>query len=683
MVEVEARRRGISPGRWILLALAGLAAAGCSDPSGPAGPAGLAPAEGQSVTAAVGSAHTIGVLVTDSRGSPVSGVTVQWGVATGGGTANPASSITNGSGRANTVWQLGTSPGAHSLTATVEGLPPLGFTATATPGPPGGVSPHVQTAASAPAGSLVSPSPAVIVRDSHDNPVPGVPVEFEVTAGGGSVTGPVPVTGADGIAAVGGWALGTVAGEQSLGATIPGLSPIYFNILATAGPPAEATAHGDPPIAPGPGSAVTPPPSVRVRDAHGNPVPGVSVQFTVTSGGGSLTEASQSSDPAGIATVGGWTVGPAAGVNTLAATVQELDQVTFTVDVSTPPPSLDVIVDSIRVAFGLPALGGAIVTLDDPDFARGVAGVREVGFSTPVTAHDRWHLGSNFKAFTGVLGAIAVDDGALNWSRTLADEFSALEVSEPYRSVTFIDLLSMRSRLQRDPGSYSGSTRTEQRLSVTAWGVAQQPASAAGEYFYANTAYMVAASMIERALGGTFEEHMQSRVFQPLGILDAGFGPQDPPGSAQPVSHRWQNGGWLARPNFDNPPVYSSAGGVHMSLGSWARFIQEVLRIGFGESTIVSPEAGRYTTTAHTTVSSSTSYGLGWAITTRNWAGGKTLYHSGSNTANTSVTWVAPLHGFAVIAVTNSSDFHDGGGRSSGALDALAGRLIRYYETGN
>jgi hypothetical protein len=87
-------------------------------------------------------------------------------------------------------------------------------------------------------------------------------------------------------------------------------------------------------------SAVSPAPSVLVTDQNGAPVAGVTVEFVVQSGGGSVSGGSVPTDAAGIATVGSWTLGPNAGANTLSATAGSLAPVIFTATgtVVTPPP---------------------------------------------------------------------------------------------------------------------------------------------------------------------------------------------------------------------------------------------------------------------------------------------------------------------------------------------------------
>jgi hypothetical protein len=81
------------------------------------------------------------------------------------------------------------------------------------------------------------------------------------------------------------------------------------------------------------GTAVAIAPSVAVRDAFNNPVAGVSVTFAVASGGGTVDPVTAvTTNASGIAAVTSWTLGTAAGTNTLTATSDGLtgNPITFT-----------------------------------------------------------------------------------------------------------------------------------------------------------------------------------------------------------------------------------------------------------------------------------------------------------------------------------------------------------------
>jgi hypothetical protein len=92
-----------------------------------------------------------------------------------------------------------------------------------------------------------------------------------------------------------------------------------------------------------PGSSVATQPSVQVTDAFADPVSDVKVIFAVTSGGGSISSETQSTNTSGIASVGSWTLGSTAGTNTLTATAAGLSgsPVTFTATVDTTIPPWD------------------------------------------------------------------------------------------------------------------------------------------------------------------------------------------------------------------------------------------------------------------------------------------------------------------------------------------------------
>lgn len=71
-------------------------------------------------------------------------------------------------------------------------------------------------------------------------------------------------------------------------------------------------------------------PAVVVKDQNGAAMAGVSVSFSVAGGGGTITGATQTTNAAGIATVGSWTLGATAGTNTLAAAATGLSGATVT-----------------------------------------------------------------------------------------------------------------------------------------------------------------------------------------------------------------------------------------------------------------------------------------------------------------------------------------------------------------
>jgi hypothetical protein len=290
----------------------------------------VAVASGNSQTGGVGQALTLPlvVLVSDPRGHPAAGITVNFAVASGGGSVGSATGTTGAGGQAQTTWTLGVTAGTQTVSATVSGATgsPLTFSATAGASGASAVvkqqGDNLRWLVSQP----VPTRPAVKVTDQYGNPVAGESVTFTVGSGGGSVTGATQVTGSTGIATVGSWTLGPSAGVNTVIATAStaGLtgSPATFTDTAfTAGAPATvAVLVGDhnPGLV---GNPVNVRPAVLVTDLNGFPVSGQSVTFAAATGGGSGTSLVTTTDANGVAQVGSWTLGAAAGPNTMTATV--------------------------------------------------------------------------------------------------------------------------------------------------------------------------------------------------------------------------------------------------------------------------------------------------------------------------------------------------------------------------
>ena len=84
------------------------------------------------------------------------------------------------------------------------------------------------------------------------------------------------------------------------------------------------------------GTAALERPSVIVRDENGDPLARATVIFTVTGGDGAVGGATVQTGSDGVATVGTWTLGATAPVNTVDATVEGLPAVTFTATAGNP-----------------------------------------------------------------------------------------------------------------------------------------------------------------------------------------------------------------------------------------------------------------------------------------------------------------------------------------------------------
>ena len=169
------------------------------------------------------------------------------------------------------------------------------------------------------AGAAAGAPLVVRVNDSNGNPIGNQVVTFSVVDGGGSVSPLADTTDSQGRAQTN-WTFGGTAGPQRAQALVAGVTtPVTFVAQVAPAAPSTVAINGGDNQSAAAGSLVTTAPSIIVKDRFNNPVPNVSVFFTVSQGGGSVTTSGASTNAQGIASATGWRLGNAVGVNRLTA----------------------------------------------------------------------------------------------------------------------------------------------------------------------------------------------------------------------------------------------------------------------------------------------------------------------------------------------------------------------------
>lgn len=316
----------------------------------------------------------------------------------------------------------------------------------------------------------------------------------------------------------------------------------------------------------------------------------------------------------------------------------------------TSDPRLAEKLTAARDAHGVPALWGAVVAGDEL-VAVAAVGVRKVGAPELARPDDRVHIGSNTKAMTATLVALLVEQGKLDWDRTVGAALPALKgkIHDDYLDVTVRQLLAHEGgvvpnvfwwALPRDR-----SVR-EQRAAALPVILKGAPAHAPGTKFaYSNAGYVVAGAMAEAAGCTAWEDLLRDRLFRPLGITRAGFGPPaGTDGTDQPWGHR-RSGDTFAPTALDNPPVLGPAGTVHISLPDWAKFVSAHLLGAQGKGKLLKPESFR----ALHTPADGFSYAGGWVV-----GQDGSLAHDGSNGFWYARARLRPKEGVAVLVACNA-----------------------------
>jgi CubicO group peptidase (beta-lactamase class C family) len=331
--------------------------------------------------------------------------------------------------------------------------------------------------------------------------------------------------------------------------------------------------------------------------------------------------------------------------------------------------------ESIRAKNEVPALAAAAIQ-DGKIVAIGATGLRRLGGKKQVTIEDQWHLGSCTKSMTASLAAMLVERGKIGWDTTVGASLAKLQpgMAAAWKPVTLEQLLGHRAGAPGDapPALWSEAWRQrgsvdKQRETFVKGLLALPPDPAPGtKFIYSNQGYCIASSMLTGAAGKSWEPLIREMLFDPLGLKSAGFGAAGSPDKEdQPWGHAGSGAGAKPvspGPMADNPPAAWPAGGVHMSIGDFAKYA------GWhaGCAQLLKPETFQR---LHTPLAGQ-EYGYGWFVGKRPW-GGTVLMHNGTNKSNYAVMWISPEKKFAVVAATNM-----GGTSAEKACDEACALLI-------
>ena len=335
-------------------------------------------------------------------------------------------------------------------------------------------------------------------------------------------------------------------------------------------------------------------------------------------------------------------------------------QSTFAQECQSPTDihSVNKLLQETRTGYKLPALGIGYVQ-DGKSKLIQVVGIRKEGKKTKAENDDLWHLGSNSKPITALLLALLIDLGLIDWDTTLVDVFPKLarDWPEDTKTISVQHLLTHTSGLPQNwPGGWfqlkgkesPAFYRQKMMQQISKAKLTHKPGA---KYVYSNLGYTVLGAVIDKVTKSTWETEVQKRVFRPLNIDSAGFGPtQLKDKGLQPWPHYPSGKAVPENGVLDNPPVMNPAGRVHMSIADINRFMVQTLRLARGEKGLLKPKTARklfthpFKTSPH-----SLSGWLSLRPKTEKWR----LLHDGSNVMNFCSIELLPNRNLAVVVCTN------------------------------
>jgi len=317
--------------------------------------------------------------------------------------------------------------------------------------------------------------------------------------------------------------------------------------------------------------------------------------------------------------------------------------------------------------FDVPGMAVAVVFDGKVHYAAG-HGIVETGGEAQVDQHTLFRIASVSKAFTAAALAVLADEGKLGWEDPVIDHIPEFRMYDPWvtREFTIRDLLTHRSGLPLGAGDlliFPEGNATREEI-IQAFRHLKPSSSFRSKYDYDNLLYIVAGEVVERVSGVAFEEFIESRLLNPLGMADCVASPGRAAEQSVLATPHLLIEGELQTTGDGLNAVTAPAGGVTCSAASMARWMQFILNRGVAESgdRVVSEAQFAQLLQPVTLVNSPgymvehagshlNAYALGWNVST--FYGEPSLSHGGAVWGMTTFIMILPEQGLGVFASNN------------------------------
>ncbi len=331
------------------------------------------------------------------------------------------------------------------------------------------------------------------------------------------------------------------------------------------------------------------------------------------------------------------------------------------------PKDLDRFVEDGRKELGVVGLAVAVVKDGRVVYAKGF-GEREIGGGEKVDENTLFAIGSNTKAFTAAAIGILVDEKKLGWDDRVTQHLPWFALYDPYvtREITVRDLLSHRSGLGRRGDVNWYATDFSREEIVRRIRFLEPNSSFRSEAGYQNTMFLAAGEVAEAVSGESWDDFIQTRVLQPIGMTRSRTSVRELEGMANVAEpHEEIDGKVVAVPhrNIDN---IAPAGSILSSVTDMTRWM--LLMLGEGElegkrilseesaaevwkpSIIypMSPDSKKLFPSTHFST-----YGLGWGL--RDYRGRFIATHTGGIDGMLSQVLLVPEEELGIVVLTNTS----------------------------
>ncbi|HYH10877.1 MAG TPA: serine hydrolase domain-containing protein [Thermomicrobiales bacterium] len=333
-----------------------------------------------------------------------------------------------------------------------------------------------------------------------------------------------------------------------------------------------------------------------------------------------------------------------------------------------PAPDLDAIdqfVSEALESYGVPGASVAVVQHGEPLLVKGY-GVRSVDTQDPVDADTIFQLASNTKPMTSFTLATLVDEGAVDWTTPASEVLPELRLMDAYAGLhaNARDLLAHRGGFPAFAGDLLGQLGYDRPEMLRRLRYMQPGSSFRDVAAYSNLGYFIVGEMVARLTGARWEDAMQARLFDPLGMTRSAPSLGDLPSDTNLSANHATVDGSVVTVEADTHGVSGAAGSALSTANDLVHWMSTLLSGGTADGEQV-VQAATVRTMFESVIPSEISfteappideltgfyYGLGWGGF--HWHGYEVLEKGGALAGVRTVVELVPQLGLGVAVLAN------------------------------
>jgi CubicO group peptidase (beta-lactamase class C family) len=331
--------------------------------------------------------------------------------------------------------------------------------------------------------------------------------------------------------------------------------------------------------------------------------------------------------------------------------------------------AIDSLVNRTLRAFDVPGIAVAIVKDGKVVHSKGY-GVRCLDTRQPVDENTLFGIASNSKAFTTAALGMLVDEGKLDWDDKVRKYIPEFKLFDPYvtEEFTIRDLLCHRSGLGLGAGDLMFFPDSSDFTIPDILHNLQflKPASSfRSKYAYDNNLYIVAGEVVARVSGMSWEDFIERRILQPLGMSHSAASYDRLHDSSDVIDAHARVEGKVKVIARSRSKVDHAAGGIYSSIADLAKWVElhlaggkygpdgkslfsgKVLRERWSPQTLMPGSGGPYNTHF-------VDYGLGFVL--MDVKGYKQVSHTGGLEGMVTQITMIPELQLGIIVLTNQEE---------------------------